>query len=127
MPVAKVARKGQITLPKGVCKEVGVAAGDYVRVCVEGSRAIVEKSLGELAGALNPGYPVKGLAEELDRERKVRGSGAPHDSNILFKPSPFAPASTGTLPATSSPDPESLARWERLLVHARPAPPAAPH
>ena len=30
----------------------------------------IRESLSELAGILNPGYSVRGLAEELDRERK---------------------------------------------------------
>ena len=74
MRVVKVTRKRQITLPKEICDKLGISPGDYVRVYVDRSgRVIVEKALGinGLAGLLNPGYPLKGLTEELDRERKV--------------------------------------------------------
>lgn len=74
--VAKVTRKKQITLPKEICDRLGVGPGDYVRVYVDSDgRVVVEKALGidELAGFLNPGRPLKGLAEELDRERWLGG------------------------------------------------------
>ena len=73
MGIVKVTRKRQITLPKEVCEKLGISPGDYVKVYVdEGNRVVVEKVLGieELAGSLNPGYPLKNLAEELDKERK---------------------------------------------------------
>ena len=76
MGVVKVTRKRQITLPKEVCDRLGIAPGDYVKVYVdEDNRVVVEKVLGidELAGSLSPGYALKGLAEELDRERKHGG------------------------------------------------------
>ena len=76
MSVVKVTRKRQITLPKEVCDKLGISPGDHVKVYVdEGNRVIVEKVLGieELAGTLNPGYPLKNLAEELDEERKLGG------------------------------------------------------
>lgn len=72
----KVTRKRQITLPKEVCERLGISPGDYVKVYVdEDNRAVVEKVLGieELEGSLNPGYPLKNLAEELDKERKLGG------------------------------------------------------
>jgi len=71
--IVKVTRKRQITLPKEVCDKLGITPGDYVKVYVdEDNRVVVEKVLGvdELAGSLNPGYTLKDLAEELDRERK---------------------------------------------------------
>ncbi len=74
MGIVKVTRKRQITLPKEVCEKLGISPGDYVKVYVdEGNRVVVEKVLGieELAGSLNPGYPLKNLAEELDKERKL--------------------------------------------------------
>ena len=73
MSIVKVTRKRQITLPKEACERLGIAPGDYVRVYVEGNRVIVEKALGinELAGALNPGYKVRKLSEELDKKRKL--------------------------------------------------------
>ena len=73
MDVVKVTRKRQITLPKKICDKLGISPGDHVRVYVnEDNKVIVEKVLGisELAGFLNPGYTLKGLAEELDKERK---------------------------------------------------------
>ncbi len=73
MGIVKVTRKRQITLPKEVCDKLGITPGDYVKVYVdEDNRVVVEKVLGvdELAGSLNPGYTLKDLAEELDRERK---------------------------------------------------------
>jgi len=71
--IVKVTRKRQITLPKEVCDRLGISPGDYVKVYVDGdNRAVVERVLGieELAGSLNPGYSLRGLAEELDRQRK---------------------------------------------------------
>jgi len=72
----KVTRKRQITLPKEVCNKLGISPGDYVKVYIdEGNRVVIEKVLGieELAGSLNQGYPLKNLAEELDKERKLGG------------------------------------------------------
>jgi len=60
-------------LPKEVCERLGIAPGDYVKIYIdESNRVIVEKVLDidKLAGILNPGRTLKGLAEELDRERK---------------------------------------------------------
>ena len=71
--IVKVARKRRITIPKEVCDALDIKPGDYVELRVDGkSRIIVEKAAGidELAGFLNPGYPVKNLAESLDEERK---------------------------------------------------------
>jgi len=73
MRIIKVTRKRQITLPKDVCEKTGIREGDYVRVYVdENNRIIIEKalSLDRLAGSLNPDYPLKNLAENLDKERK---------------------------------------------------------
>jgi len=74
--VVKVTRKRQITLPKEVCDKLGISPGDFVRVYIdEQGRAVVEKilSIDELAGLLNPGKTLRGLAEELDAERKAGG------------------------------------------------------
>lgn len=71
--VVKVTRKRQITLPKKICDKIGINPGDYVRIYIDrDNRVIVERFLGidELAGSLNPGYPLKDLAEELNKERK---------------------------------------------------------
>lgn len=72
--IVKVTRKRQITLPKEVSEKAGIKVGDYVRVYIdESGRIVVEKVLGldDLAGVLNPGYSVRGLAEDLDKSRKV--------------------------------------------------------
>lgn len=76
MGIVKVTRKRQITLPKEVCDKLKINPGDFVKVHVSrDGKVIVEKILGinELAGSLNPGYPVKHLAEDLDEERKRGG------------------------------------------------------
>lgn len=73
MKTVKVTRKRRITIPKEVCDTLDIKPGDYVELRVDGkSRIIVEKAAGidELAGFLNPGYPVKNLAESLDEKRK---------------------------------------------------------
>jgi len=74
MKIVKVTRKRQVTLPKEVSERAGIKVGDYVKIYVdESGRIVVEKVLGldDLAGVLNPGYPVRDLAEDLDRSRKV--------------------------------------------------------
>ena len=76
MSIVKVTRKRQITLPKEVCDRLGISPGDYVRIYVdEDNRIIVEKALSieQLAGSLNPGYTIRDLAEDLDKERKYGG------------------------------------------------------
>jgi len=76
MGIVKVTRKRQVTLPKEVCDKLGITPGDYVRIYIDrDGRVVIEKVLGidQLAGSLNPGYPLKNLAEELDRERKYGG------------------------------------------------------
>ncbi len=76
MSIVKVTRKRQITLPKEVCDRLGISPGDYVKIYVdEDNRIIVEKALSieELAGSLNPGYTIRDLAEDLDKERKYGG------------------------------------------------------
>lgn len=75
LKIVKVTRKRQITIPKEISEKLEINVGDYVRLYVdeEGNRIIVEKilSLSDLAGVLNPGFPLKGLAEDLDKSRKV--------------------------------------------------------
>lgn len=74
MKLVKVTRKRQITIPKEISDEIGVKEGDYVRICLDNDkRIIIEKalSLSDLAGALNPGKPLRNLAEDLDLLRKV--------------------------------------------------------
>jgi len=76
--IVKVTHKRQITLPKEVSERTGIKVGDYVKIYVdESGRIVVEKVLGldDLAGVLNPGYPVRNLAEDLDRSRKVSEHG----------------------------------------------------
>jgi len=69
----KVSRKRRVTLPEEVCERLGRAAGDDVRAYVDdGGRAVIEEvlSIDDLAGILNPGRVLKGLAEELDEGRR---------------------------------------------------------
>ena len=76
MSIVKVTRKRQITLPKEVCDRLGISPGDYVRIYIDkDNRIIVEKALSieQLAGSLNPGYTIRDLAEDLDKERKYGG------------------------------------------------------
>lgn len=74
MGIVKVTRKRQVTLPKEVCDRLRISPGDYVRIYVDkDNKVVIEKVIGidELAGSLNPGYSLKDLAEELDKERKI--------------------------------------------------------
>jgi AbrB family looped-hinge helix DNA binding protein len=45
MSIIKIQRKGQMTLPAGVCTAVGLADGDLVDVKVSGRRIIVTPTL----------------------------------------------------------------------------------
>ncbi len=71
MTIVKVTRRRQVTIPKEIGDKLGIKEGDYVRVRLEGERIVLEKVLGleDLSGVLNPGRPMRKLAEELDRER----------------------------------------------------------
>lgn len=70
--MVKVTRKRQVTIPKEIGEKLGIEEGDYLKVRLEGNKIVMEKvrSLKDLMGILNPGKPVRGIAEELDRERK---------------------------------------------------------
>ena len=73
MSVVKVTRKRQVTLPKEVCERLGIVPGDYVRIYIDDhGKVVIEKVIGvdDLEGVLNPGYQLRNLAEDLDRERK---------------------------------------------------------
>ena len=72
MAIVKVTRRRQVTIPKEIGDKLGIKEGDYVRIRLEGEKSVLEKVLGleDLSGVLNPGSPVRELAEELDRERK---------------------------------------------------------
>ncbi len=72
MMIVKVTRKRQVTIPKEIGEKLGIGEGDYLRVRLEGKKIVMEKVRGleDLMGILNPGKPVKGIAEQLDRERK---------------------------------------------------------
>ncbi|HID04795.1 MAG TPA: AbrB/MazE/SpoVT family DNA-binding domain-containing protein [Candidatus Caldiarchaeum subterraneum] len=74
----KVTRKYQVTIPKDIAESVGIRVGDTVVVSVSGGRLVLEKInvIDELEGALEPaGRRVRGLAEELDKERRGSGRG----------------------------------------------------
>ncbi len=70
--VVKVLRKRQVTIPKEVADALNIREGDYLAMMVEGGRIVVERvdpldMLKELLSARTG----KGLAEEIDRERKL--------------------------------------------------------
>lgn len=58
MSYSKVTSKFQITIPRDVRREVGIKAGDVVKVGVEGGRVILEKMR-------DPVEDMVGLAENL--------------------------------------------------------------
>ena len=53
MPIVKVTRNRQITIPSEISKIVGIREGDFVEITVRGDEIIVKKvkSLEELAGS----------------------------------------------------------------------------
>ncbi len=70
--VVKVLRKRQVTIPKEVADALNIREGDYLAMRVEGGRIVVERidpldMLKELLSARTG----KGLAEEIDRERRL--------------------------------------------------------
>lgn len=73
MKHVKVTRKFQVTIPRELAEAAGIKVGDVVSVDIVDDGSIVIRKINvleELAGILNPGRGVEGLAEELDRERK---------------------------------------------------------
>ncbi len=69
--VVKVLRKRQVTIPKEIAEELDIREGDYLVMRVEGGRLVIEKldPLDLLRGFLARGTE-RGVAEELDRERR---------------------------------------------------------
>ncbi len=70
--VVKVLRKRQVTIPKEVADALNIREGDYLAMKVEDGRIVVERidpldMLKELLSARTG----KGLAEEIDRERRL--------------------------------------------------------
>jgi len=53
LPIVKVTRNRQITIPSEISKIVGIREGDFVEITVRGDEIIVKKvkSLEELAGS----------------------------------------------------------------------------
>ena len=78
MPISRLTRKGQITLPKEVRKALNLRMGDQVEVTVEGEVAIlkpIKKRLDEVYGMLSDLSPDRAVSVEEMHEgiaRKVR-------------------------------------------------------
>ncbi|AEM39004.1 transcriptional regulator, AbrB family [Pyrolobus fumarii 1A] len=70
--VVRVLRKRQVTIPKEVADLLDIREGDYLVMRVEDGRLVVEKvdPLDMLRGFLAE-RSGKGLAEEIDRERRL--------------------------------------------------------
>ncbi len=69
--VVRVSRKRQVTIPEEVADELNIREGDYLEMRVEGGRLVIEKlnPLDLLRGFLAQ-RTERGVAEELDRERR---------------------------------------------------------
>ncbi len=75
--VVRVLREGRVRIPEEVAEKLGIKEGDYLEMRVEGGRLVVEKldPLDLLRGFLSQGT-ARGVAEELDRERRASERGA---------------------------------------------------
>ena len=72
-PAAKVTSKGQVTIPKAVRDELGIAEGDQIVFRVENNRALLAKTpnLLELAGAVDVPAAKRGTAwDEVRRSTR---------------------------------------------------------
>lgn len=72
--VVKVLRKRQVTIPKEIADALNIREGDYLAMKVEDGRIVIERidpldMLRELLATRSK----KGIAEEIDRERKLSG------------------------------------------------------
>lgn len=84
MSIAKVTRKGQITIPKDVRDTLGIGQSDYVVVVVDGDKAILSPVRGgkvsDLRGRLPVTRPYPGsdairreVGEQLGKRMERRG------------------------------------------------------
>ncbi|MBP6964727.1 MAG: AbrB/MazE/SpoVT family DNA-binding domain-containing protein [Armatimonadetes bacterium] len=80
MSVAKVTRKGQITIPKDIRDSLGISDEDHVVIVVDGNtailRAVPRSRLSELKGRLPASRPYPG--HDAIREETGRGIGERH-------------------------------------------------
>ena len=72
--VVKVLRKRQVTIPKEIADALNIREGDYLAMRIEDGRIVIERidpldMLRELLATRSE----KGIAEEIDRERKLSG------------------------------------------------------
>ncbi len=53
MPIVKVTRNKQITIPSKIARKLGIKEGDYVEVTLRGEELVIKKirTLDELAGS----------------------------------------------------------------------------
>ena len=83
MSIAKVTRKGQITIPKDVRDMLGIGQSDYVVVVIDGDKAILSPVRGgkvsDLKGRLPATRPYPG-SEAIRREvgQKLGGAMEPN-------------------------------------------------
>lgn len=87
MPVVRLLQRGQLTLPKAVRDEAGVAEGDDLVVYVSGKGRVVLEALphtGSLEELIGIAQPVKPLDVEdarrqarVERTRRRLGKGEP--------------------------------------------------
>ena len=70
--VVRVLEKRRITIPKEVADQLGIREGDYLAVRIEDRHIVLEKvdPLDALKGLLAE-KSEKGIAEEIDRDRKL--------------------------------------------------------
>jgi AbrB family looped-hinge helix DNA binding protein len=55
MPIGKIGQRRQVVIPKDICEELGLAAGDYVEVLqVKGTVVIKPKKLVDADDVLTP-------------------------------------------------------------------------
>lgn len=73
MGVTRATRKGQITIPKDVRDSLGISAGDYVVVVMDGGRAILWRAKDEPLAALRGRLPATRPYPGLDEVRRQVG------------------------------------------------------
>ena len=59
MPLVKVQEKGQVTLPARIRQGIGLGAGDYVKIEMEGSRIVLTP---QVIAPRHPAIPRSGAA-----------------------------------------------------------------
>ncbi|MEM0460373.1 MAG: AbrB/MazE/SpoVT family DNA-binding domain-containing protein [Thermofilaceae archaeon] len=67
MPIVKVTRSYQVTLPAEVRRELGIRVGDLLRVTVAEGRIVIEKVEKDL-----PAFELERFVAEKDIEEAIR-------------------------------------------------------